>query len=56
MLENNLSADQIKDIERVIPRKRLASVTEQANPILFLCSDAASYMNGAVVDVNGGQF
>jgi 3-oxoacyl-[acyl-carrier protein] reductase len=56
MLENNLSSDQIKDIEQIIPRKRLASVTEQANPILFLCSDAASYMNGAVVDVNGGQF
>ena len=56
MLEDNLSSDQIKNIERLIPRKRLASVSEQANPILFLCSDAASYMNGAVVDVNGGQF
>jgi NAD(P)-dependent dehydrogenase (short-subunit alcohol dehydrogenase family) len=26
-----------------------------ARVVLFLCSEQASYVNGAVIDVNGGQ-
>ncbi|MFC1963788.1 SDR family NAD(P)-dependent oxidoreductase [Chloroflexota bacterium] len=33
---------------------RLASVEEQAQVVLFLCSKGASYINGATVEVDGG--
>jgi NAD(P)-dependent dehydrogenase (short-subunit alcohol dehydrogenase family) len=37
-----------------IPAGRWAEPDEIADPILFLCSDAARYMNGTVMLVDGG--
>ena len=37
-----------------IPMDRWADPDEIAQPILFLCSDAASYMNGTMMMVDGG--
>jgi len=55
MLQQSMSEQQIKDLSNSIPLKRIALVREQVNPILFLCSAEASYITGAVLDVNGGQ-
>lgn len=49
-------ADERAFIQSLIPAGRLASVDEPAAAICFLCGEDASYMNGAVVDVNGGLF
>ncbi len=38
-----------------IPLKRLGNPREVAETILFLCSERASYINGAEVHINGGQ-
>ena len=35
--------------------RRLGRPTEVASAIYFLCCDAASYVNGAELHVNGGQ-
>ncbi len=43
--------DMIKDI----PLRRLGRTEEVAGTIYYLCSDAASYVTGAEVHVNGGQ-
>jgi len=39
----------------MIPLRRFASKGELADLALFLCSDAAQYINGAVVVCDGGQ-
>ena len=38
-----------------IPMSRLGSTAEVANTIFYLCYDAASYVNGAEIHINGGQ-
>ena len=55
MLEESMTKKQLYNLEKSIPIGRIASTTEQALPVLFLCSDAASYITGATLDVNGGQ-
>ncbi len=55
MLNQSMTKEQIAALSLNIPLKRIASIREQVGPILFLCSEAASYITGAVIDVNGGQ-
>ena len=37
-----------------IPMRRIGSTQEMANPIVWLCSDEASYITGVVLPVDGG--
>jgi len=55
MLKESMSSNEVKALAKTIPLRRIATVEEQVNPILFLCSDLSSYITGAVIDVNGGQ-
>jgi NAD(P)-dependent dehydrogenase (short-subunit alcohol dehydrogenase family) len=55
MLKESMSEEAIAELEAKIPVRRIATTTEQALPILFLCSSAASYISGAAIDINGGQ-
>lgn len=54
-IETPLMQDQPVDLAR-IPLGRKGRPEEIAWPIAFLCSDAASYMCGTVLDVNGGVY
>ena len=56
MLEESMSEKELKSLEQAIPLKRIASIEDQVDPILFLCSESSSYITGAVIDINGGQF
>lgn len=44
-----------KQIERLIPRTRVATPREIAGPILFLASDLSDHLIGATISVNGGS-
>jgi 3-oxoacyl-[acyl-carrier protein] reductase len=47
-----------EDVERIasqVPLRRLATPEDSAQAMLFLASDAASYLNGDALDVNGGR-
>jgi 3-oxoacyl-[acyl-carrier protein] reductase len=48
------SADRLERIEDQIPIGRLGSARECAEVIAFLASDAASYVIGETIEVNGG--
>ena len=49
-----LSPESLQGTIDGVPLKRLADSLEIARVIAFLASDGASYMTGAILDVNGG--
>ncbi len=50
-----MTATQSFDVSG-IPLGRMAGPEDMAWPIAFLCSDAANYMCGTILDVNGGVY
>ena len=55
MLKDFTQAD-LEAIYKTIPMGRLGKPEEIAETIAFLASDAAAFMTGAILDVNGGNY
>ncbi len=47
---------KMEDYRRQTPLGRNGTPEEVAQAILFLASDAASFLTGAILDINGGRF
>jgi 3-oxoacyl-[acyl-carrier protein] reductase len=45
----------LEEVVKHIPMRRIATVDDVAGIVNFLCSDAASYITGQVIGVNGGM-
>lgn len=57
LIETDMIREAPKDhIKSMIPMARIGRPEEVARVVTFLCSDAASYMTGQVISVNGGMF
>ena len=54
-VENGQSPEFLQRIAERIPMARMADKDEYQGAILFLCSDASSYMTGAVLSIDGGR-
>ena len=50
-----LSPDTEARLTPIIPMRRIGTPDEVANVVFFLCSDAASYVTGEEIQINGGQ-
>jgi NAD(P)-dependent dehydrogenase (short-subunit alcohol dehydrogenase family) len=54
-VENDQPDDFIEKVSKRIPMGRMANVDEYQGTLLWMLSDASSYLNGAIVPVEGGR-
>jgi NAD(P)-dependent dehydrogenase (short-subunit alcohol dehydrogenase family) len=54
-VENGQSEEFIKSVSSLIPMGRLAQSNEYQGTIIWMLSDASSYLNGAIIPVDGGR-
>ena len=52
-----LVPEPVKDhLRKSIPLRRFGRIADIEKAAVFICSDAASYINGTVLIVDGGQW
>ena len=54
-LRGILPAPTLEKLKQQIPLGRIGEPAEVGRVVAFLASDAASYLNGAVLDISGGR-
>jgi NAD(P)-dependent dehydrogenase (short-subunit alcohol dehydrogenase family) len=54
-VENNQNQDFIHELIKRIPMKRMAKQDEYHGVLIFLLSNASSYINGAIISADGGR-
>lgn len=52
---NNHPEEFVKRLSNIIPMGRMANIDEYKGAIVFMCSNASSYMTGANIIIDGGK-
>lgn len=52
---NNHPKEFLNKLEPLIPLQRMANIDEYEATILYMCSEASSYMNGTTLSMDGGR-
>lgn len=55
-LIKGFTQEELRTLEKAIPAGRLGKPADIAETVAFLASDAAGFITGTVIDVNGGMF
>jgi len=55
MVRELATPEHIEQERRKIPLRRLGTAQDEANLVVFLCSEESSYITGATIDINGGD-
>jgi NAD(P)-dependent dehydrogenase (short-subunit alcohol dehydrogenase family) len=55
MVRETTPPEVIEHEEANIPLRRLGTAQDEADLVAFLCSEEASYITGATIDINGGD-
>ncbi len=55
-MTKNLKEEYQNELLKNIPINRLGSGKDVANAVIFLASDASSYITGETIHVNGGMY
>ena len=53
--DRGLTIEQVHEMDRLHPMQRIGTPTDVASLILFLLSDASSWITGAVIPIDGGM-
>ena len=51
----NMTEEFLERIENLIPLGRMANVNEYQGTLIWALSDASSYLNGAIIPIDGGR-
>lgn len=54
-IENGQTESFLKEVNKRIPMERMANVSEYQGTLLWMLSEASSYLNGAIISVDGGR-
>jgi len=54
-VHNGHSDEFTSKINNLIPLGRMADIDEYKATVVYMCSDASSYMNGAIISIDGGR-
>ena len=54
-VDNNQNEEFISKVSEKIPLGRLANVNEYQGTVVWILSDASSYLNGAIIPIDGGR-